>query len=254
MRAPLMVLVAASLAALAARAAPAVPPAAPEFVVAIDAGHGGSNLGATATDGLLEKNVTLALARGVRAQLEAVPGVRVVLCRDADVLVPIRARARCAAQAHANLFLSLHVNATPAGVAARTQRGFELYVLPPEDVADDAALAARGASGPTGVWAAHLVHAAGERSLVAARALDRRLADALGRANDRGIRQTGAALDVLRGAGAPGVLVEVGFMDHPEDRARLSTPVGRERIAAALALAVTDVAQPRGAPAPAATR
>lgn len=244
MRASLIVFFA--FAALGASAVPAAP-APLAFVVAIDAGHGGSNLGTVAADGLVEKNVTLALARGLRGELEAVPGVRVVLCREVDVLVPIRARSRCAAEAHAQLFLSLHANATPAGVAASTQRGFELYVLPPEDVADDANLAALGAPGAAGVWAAHLVHAAGERSLTAARALDRRLSDALGRANARGIRQTGAALDVLRGTGVPGVLVEVGFLDHPEDRARLATPVGQQRIAAALAQAVKDLAQPGAA-------
>lgn len=227
-------------------------PATPAFVVAIDAGHGGSNLGTVAADGLVEKNVTLALARGLRDALEAAPGVRVVLCRQSDVLVPIRARSRCAAEAHAQLFLSLHANATPAGVEAGTQRGFELYVLPPDDVVDDANLAALGAPGAAGVWAAHLVHAAGERSLAAARALDRRLAEALGRANARGIRQSGAALDVLRGTGVPGVLVEVGFLDHPEDRARLATAVGQQRIAAALAYAVTDLAQTGGVPARAA--
>jgi N-acetylmuramoyl-L-alanine amidase len=88
---------------------------------------------------------------------------------------------------------------------------------------------------------------------VAARALDRRLAEALGRANARGIRQTGAALDVLRGTGVPGVLVEVGFLDHPEDRSRLTTPVGQGRVVAALAQAVKDlVPSPPAAPAAAA--
>jgi N-acetylmuramoyl-L-alanine amidase len=245
MRASLVVAAAAALLSFGAHAAPS--PAA--FVVAIDAGHGGSNLGAAA-DGQFEKHVTLALARGLRAALEDAPGVRVVLCRDADVLVPIRARARCAADAHANLFVSLHVNATPAGVTPGSQRGFELYVLPPDDVADDANVAALGSPGVGGVWAAHAVHAAGERSLAAARVLDRRLAEALGRANARGIRQTGAALDVLRGTGVPGVLVEVGFLDHPEDRARLTTPVGQARVVAALAQAVRDLGP--GAPTAAA--
>src|SRR5450432_3869391 len=116
------------------------------FVVALDPGHGGSNLGTVGAGGLPEKDVTLALARQLRSRLEAAPGVRVVLCRDKDVLVPIRARSRCAAEARADLFLSLHANATPAGVAPGSQRGFELYVLPPEDVEDDATLAALAAA------------------------------------------------------------------------------------------------------------
>jgi N-acetylmuramoyl-L-alanine amidase len=248
MRATLLAVAAAASLWVASLGAHAAPPA--PFVVAIDAGHGGSNLGA-AVDGMFEKNVTLALARGLRAALEDAPGVRVVMCREADVLVPIRARSRCAAEAHAQLFVSLHLNATPAGVAPGSQRGFELYVLPPDDVAEDATVAVLSAPGAAGVWAGHAVHAAGERSLVAARALDRRLGDALGRANARGIRQTGAALDVLRGTGVPGVLVEVGFLDHPEDRLRLTTPVGQGRVAAALAQAVKDLV-PAAPAAPAA--
>ncbi|MDB4983757.1 MAG: N-acetylmuramoyl-L-alanine amidase, family 3, partial [Myxococcales bacterium] len=134
--------------------------AASPFVVAIDPGHGGSNLGTADVGGLTEKDVTLALARRVRALLAAAPEVRVVLCRDADVLVPIRARSRCAVETGAALFVSLHANAAPAGVAPGTQRGFELYVLPPEDVEDDATLAALATPGAAGVWDAHLVHVA----------------------------------------------------------------------------------------------
>jgi N-acetylmuramoyl-L-alanine amidase len=210
------------------------------FVVALDAGHGGSNLGAVADGGLLEKDVTLALARRVGARLERAGDVRVVMCRDRDVLVPIRARSRCAAAAGADLFLSLHANATPPGVAPGSQRGFEIYVLPPEDVEDDATLAALGAPGAPGVWASHIVRAAASRSAAAARAVDRRLRGALGAGLARGVRQTGAALDVLRGVGAPAVLVEVGFLDSPLDRPVLSSAAGRERIAEALADAVLD--------------
>jgi N-acetylmuramoyl-L-alanine amidase len=207
------------------------------FVVAIDPGHGGSNLGAADPGGgVLEKDVTLALARRLAARLEGVPGLQVVLCRDRDVLVPIRARSRCAAEGRADLFLSLHANAAPVGVAAGTERGFELYVLPPEDVEDDATLAALSG----GVWASHGVRTAGVRSVAAARALDRRLREALGARLGRGLRQSGAALDVLRGTRAPSVLVEVGFLDSALDRPTLTAPEGQERLAAALASGVLD--------------
>lgn len=53
-----------------------------------------------------------------------------------------------------------------------------------------------------------------------------------------GVRQSGAALDVLRGAGTAAVLVEVGFMDHPEEGARLGDPAGREPLARALSDAI----------------
>jgi N-acetylmuramoyl-L-alanine amidase len=212
------------------------------FVVALDPGHGGSNLGAADAGGLTEKDVTLALARRVRVLLAAAPDVRVVLCRDADVLVPIRARSRCAVEAGAALFVSLHANAAPPGVAPGTQRGFELYVLPPEDVEDDATLAALAAPGTAGVWDAHQIHVAADRALAAARAIEARLREGLSPRLARGIRQRGAALDVLRGARAPAVLVEVGFLDHAQDRATLSSSEGREPIARALAAGVLDVA------------
>ena len=211
------------------------------FVVALDPGHGGSNLGTVAAGGLLEKDVTLALARRVRARLEAVPGVRVVVCRDRDVLVPIRARSRCATAAHADLFVSLHTNATPATVELGSQRGFELYVLPPEDVEDDATLAALGAPAGAGVWAAHVDGAKGARAASAARAVDVRLREALGDRLARGIRQNGAPLDVLRGTGAPSVLVEVGFLDNALDRAVLASEAGQDRVADAVARAAFDV-------------
>jgi N-acetylmuramoyl-L-alanine amidase len=232
---------ASSVAASSVAASSVAPPGAVPFVVALDPGHGGSNLGTVGAGGLPEKDVTLALARQLGSRLEAVPGVRVVLCRDKDVLVPIRARSRCAAESRADLFLSLHANATPAGVAPGSQRGFELYVLPPEDVEDDAALAALGAPGAAGVWAAHGVRAAAPRSLEAARAIDLRLRRALGERLARGIRQSGAALDVLRDTRAPGVLVEIGFLDSDLDRAVLASPAGRDRLADALAGAVLDV-------------
>jgi len=220
------------------------------FVVALDPGHGGSNLGAAGPDGLFEKDLTLALVRRLRTRLAAAPGVRVVVCRDEDVLVPIRARARCAVEAHARLFVSLHLNATPAGVAPGSQRGFELYVLPPEDIEDDATLASLRARGADGVWAAHLVRAAGERSIAAAATFDRHLRRELGAALSRGVRQTGAALDVLRGTGAASVLLEAGFLDNEADRAVLTSAEGQDRIAGALTDAILDVRSDVGAAAP----
>jgi N-acetylmuramoyl-L-alanine amidase len=211
------------------------------FVVVLDPGHGGSNLGTVAEGGPPEKEITLALARRLVARLERAPGVRVVICRDKDVLVPIRARSRCAADARADLFLSLHANATPPGVSPGSQRGFELYVLPPEDVEDDATLAAlAGGASTASVWASHLVRASAPRAAAAASAIDRRLRGALGGSLGRGIRQSGAALDVLRGTGAPSVLVEVGFLDSPLDRPLLVSPDGQERLAEALAAGVLD--------------
>ena len=95
--------------------------------------------------GVYEKNVTLALAGRIRDLLmtgaASSPPITVVLCRETDTLVPIRARARCARESGARLFLSLHANAVPTGIPRGTQHGFEVFVLGPHEVEDDAALA-----------------------------------------------------------------------------------------------------------------
>ena len=223
-------------------------------MIAIDAGHGGSNLGAAgitiegsgpdAGRTIFEKQITLALARRLRSQLAARSEYRVVLCRDDDVMLPIRARARCAEQARADLFISLHANASPPGVVRGTRRGFEVYVLSPQERQDDAALAgARAADPGDAVWATHEVLALAERSILAARLIAARLGQGLGRDASRGVRQAGASLDVLRGAGAPSALVEVGFIDHPAEGQWLASADGQDVIAAALAAAISDFAQ-----------
>ncbi len=214
------------------------------LIVAIDPGHGGTNLGASGPGhGIYEKRLTLALAERIRALLAegstSQPEVAVVLCRESDALVPIRARARCAQESGARLFLSLHANAVPAGVPRGSRRGFDVFVLGPREVEDDAALAALGQREDSdAVWAAHEVRAAAERSIVLARVVADHLAQTLAASSGHGVKQGGATLDVLRGAGTAAALVEVGFLDHPEEGARLASAEGREPIARALAAAI----------------
>ena len=215
-------------------------------LVAIDPGHGGTNLGAAGPiHGLYEKNVTLALAERVQALL-ADPGesadsptIAVLLCRNSDELVPIRARARCAAETGARLFITLHANAVPPGVSPQAQNGYEIFVLGPREVEDDVALAALAERNDArAAFAAHQVRASAEQSIRLAGVLSRHLTRELGASGWRGVKQSGAALDVLRGARTAAVLVEVGFLSHPAEGARLMTSAGREPIARALAAGI----------------
>jgi N-acetylmuramoyl-L-alanine amidase len=80
--------------------------------VAIDAGHGGTDVGAKGVNGTLEKNVSLAVARRLKATLEGRLGVRVVMTRDDDRMVPIESRTALANNNKADLFVSLHANAS----------------------------------------------------------------------------------------------------------------------------------------------
>jgi N-acetylmuramoyl-L-alanine amidase len=82
------------------------------------------------------------------------------------------------------------------------------------------------------------VRAVALRSSVAAGVVEAHMKQALGALASRGVRQTGASLDVLRGTGAAALLIEVGFLDHAEEGAALASPSGQDRIAGALAAAI----------------
>src|SRR5262249_37476329 len=109
-------------AANAALAAP--PPRGQRPTVVLDPGHGGSNLGAAGATGLREKQLSLALARAVADRLRA-RGIAVELTRTGDRTLTLRQRVELADRAPADLFVSIHGNASPT----RTQRGYETYVL-----------------------------------------------------------------------------------------------------------------------------
>lgn len=213
------------------------------FTVVIDPGHGGSNRGApTQKAGYFEKHLTLTLAKRVQRLLAGERDLKVVLCRNSDVLVPIRGRVRCGNQAGARLFVSLHANAAGAAHPPGSQRGFEIFVLPVADVDKEVARVALLAKDDAeAAWAGHKLRAAAAQSLAAARRIEWRLADTLGRDRDRGIKQEGSTLDVLQGLEMPALLVEVGFLDHEEEGPYLLSDDGQLAIARALAGAITDL-------------
>ena len=80
-------------------------------LVAIDAGHGGEDPGAHGSGGTFEKNVTLAVARKLKALIDQTPGMRGLLIRDGDYFIPLGRRVVKARQAHADLFVSIHADA-----------------------------------------------------------------------------------------------------------------------------------------------
>ena len=216
---------------------------APGFTVVIDPGHGGSNRGApTKQPDTFEKHVTLAIAKRVQRILAVEKNLKVVLCRSTDVFLPMRARVRCGNQAGARLFISLHANAAGPAEEPGSQKGFEIYLLPVGEVDKEVARVALLAPDDSeAAWAGHQVRTAAAQSLAAARRIEWRLADTLGRERDRGIKQEGATLDVLQGLDMPAVLVEIGFLDHPEEGPYLLSEEGQRAIATALAGAITDL-------------
>ena len=107
------------------RAAHAPSGAERAVIIAVDAGHGGSDPGATGPSGTHEKDVTLAIARALASRIDAEPGMRAVLTRDGDRFVALRDRMERARAAHADMFISIHADA----IRDREISGSSVYVL-----------------------------------------------------------------------------------------------------------------------------
>jgi N-acetylmuramoyl-L-alanine amidase len=224
--------------ALASSARPAR--ADPVLTVVIDPGHGGSNLGARGCDGVLEKQFTLAVARRVKRALEQ-RGAKVILTRERDAYLTLGERVRRANGAGADLFLSIHGNASPE----HARRGFEAYVAAREvaDVAADRAAASAPDAASAMAERARARFVAAESARLA-RAVQARMGEV--RTGDRGVRQ--APYDVLDGVKIPAALVEVGFIDHPDEGRELLDAKVVATIAAAIADGAADfVARRTGA-------
>jgi N-acetylmuramoyl-L-alanine amidase len=210
------------------------------IVIVIDPGHGGSESGASSETGLLEKRVTLTLARGLRRRLLTNKGIRVVLTRDEDRTLALDERTAIANQNRADLFLSLHLNASPRTNAY----GAETYFLSTEATDDaartTAALENRSYSkGDTDDLDLLLWDLAQNRHLARSSALAEAIQgqmNALVGTRDRGVRQ--APFRVLMGATMPAVLVEVGFISNPDESERLRDALYQDRIVESLARAI----------------
>lgn len=217
----------------------------PGLVLVVDPGHGGVEDGARGPGGLVEKDVTLDLARRLKRALADVPGLTVVLTRDDDRLLGLDERTAIANHNRADLFLSVHLNASPRGSA----RGAETYFLSAEATDDDARrvaamesrLSGVDESAPAAPAAAAddlelvLWDLAQNRHLDESSRLGERIQKGLNElagTRDRGVRQ--APFRVLMGATMPAVLVEVGFISNPEEEALLRTSEYRDRIVSAL--------------------
>ncbi len=239
-----ILLLALAHSAPAQAAAPERPPDEDRFdTVVIDAGHGGEDHGARGPEGLVEKDLVLDLARRLAERL-AGQGLRVVMTREADGFVPLDERTRIANDAEADLFVSIHANAS----RLRGVQGIETFFASLE-ATDEAAqeLARRenlalGASAEPGVDDPLLAilgdllateHLADAQEF--ARLTQRRIATAKA-SRSRGVKQ--APFVVLMGVRMPAVLVEVGFLTNAAEERRLAASAERERLAGGIADAV----------------
>jgi len=202
-----------------------IPPVGGLRTIVVDAGHGGAEDGAHGPGGTLEKNVTLSVARRLKAALEARLGVRVILTRDADVTVELDERAALANNNKADLFVSLHANASVRASAT----GAEVFYLSLEEYGDQAQRVARGETEALPVFGGgtrdievilwEMAQARYiEESAMLAREVEASLREKVPM-SPRAIQQ--APFRVLVGANMPAVLVEMGFISNADQERQL---------------------------------
>ncbi len=211
----------------------------PVRVVVVDAGHGGRDPGALGVGGLREKDVTLALAKRLRKSLRA-RGFKVVLTRDRDRTLSLEARTAIAEGAGGDVFVSVHANASPRVEAA----GIELFTLQQNAERQTLRLAAReNAVAPAEVdplqrLLAHLrLSEAGARSTLLAKQVHHEIAAGMGErwpsAREPALKQ--GPFYVLYLSDMPALLVEAGFVTHPDDARRLRDSAYLEAMAEEIA-------------------
>jgi N-acetylmuramoyl-L-alanine amidase len=210
--------------------------------IVIDAGHGGHDPGAKA-NGLNESDLTLDVAIRLKKLLEKQPGIEVVMTRETDVFIPLEERTAIANREAADLFLSIHVNASRNANA----RGVETYFLNFATNPEAEAVAARenSASGRTMHSLPSIVRAIAlnnkiDESRDFAATVQKSMVGTLSQKNkslrDLGVKQ--APFVVLIGAGMPSVLAEMSFVTNKQEGQLLKTGAYRQAIAQALQDAV----------------
>lgn len=217
-------------------------------IVALDPGHGGEDPGAIGPTGLREKDVVLAVALQLRDRLNALPGMRVMMTRDADFFVPLQERVRKARRVQADLFVSIHADA---------------FFRPEARGASVFALSSGAASSSAARWMAQRENAADQVGGVnLADVKDRQVLQAMldmsttaqikdslklgqevladigrvGRLHKRQVEQAGFA--VLKAPDVPSILVETAFISNPEEEDRLRDPAFRDQLVDALATGI----------------
>jgi N-acetylmuramoyl-L-alanine amidase len=208
--------------------------------IVIDPGHGGEEVGAQGPGGTLEKDVTLGIARKVRAALADNLGLQVFLTRERDVDMTLDDRTAVANNYKADLFVSIHANASHAKGANGSEVYFLSYQASDEEVRrlaqlEGAAIAPVNPAPPGSdlaliLWDMAQAEHLEESSTLASRILEE-LSEVTG-SEGRGVKQ--APFRVLVGAAMPAVLVEVLFISNPEEEKLLSSDAFQSRVAAAL--------------------
>lgn len=211
--------------------------------IVLDPGHGGVDPGAIGIGGTHEKDITLAMAREIRRQLEATGKYRVFLTRDQDVFIRLRDRIAIARQQSADLFISIHADS----MGNRETRGASIYTLS-ENASDSeaAALAAREnradiiagvdlsreSRDVTSILIDLAQRETSNHSISLARALVQEMGREVQLLPVNPHRFAGFA--VLRAPDVPSALIELGYLSNAQDEGQLNRPQYRQRVASGI--------------------
>jgi N-acetylmuramoyl-L-alanine amidase len=211
--------------------------------ITLDPGHGGEDPGAVGKAGTYEKNVTLEVARRLKARIDAEPNMRAVLTRDSDFFVPLQMRVQKARRVQSDLFLSIHADAWIKPDA----RGSSVFVLSEKGASStQARLLAQKENQADLIGGVNF----GSKDLFLARTLldlsqtatindslklGKYLLGELGSINTlhkASVEQAGFA--VLKAPDIPSALIETAFISNPEEEVRLNDDAYQEKLAGAI--------------------
>ncbi len=218
-------------------------------VVVVDAGHGGEDPGASGRGGAREKDVVLAIAKKLAAEIDAQAGMRAVLVRNGDYFVSHRKRMEIAHEARADFFISIHADSYRDPAA----KGATVYMLSEKGASDEAALLlAQRENASDFIGGVSLADkdqmlarvlldlsqsAALNASMAAGQRLIRRMS-AVTAMRRRDVQQ--APFLVLKSPDIPSVLVETAYISNPREEASLRSAKYQSALAAALRQGIVD--------------
>lgn len=232
------------------------PPGKRDVVVAIDAGHGGEDPGAIGVGRIYEKHVVLAIARGIKQRLDAMPGLRGVLIRDGDYYVALRRRTELARRdgVRADFFVSIHADAfrnrrvSGASVYALSHRGASSELarwLAASENRSDLIGGVVGSSVSLDDKDSTVAQVLMDISMTSKRATSIEFGEAvlasLGQATKLHKKRVElAGFAVLKAPDVPAILIETGFLSNPAEARRLATAGHQRRVAEAIAAGIRD--------------
>lgn len=227
----------------AAEATPTEPYNGRRVTIAIDAGHGGEDPGARGASGSREKDITLAIAKKLKARIDAEPNMRGVLTRDGDYFIPLHGRVVKARKLQADLFVSVHADAftNPAArgssVFALSEKGATSasarYLAKKENESDLIGGVSLNVKDP--ILARTLLDLSQTATINDSLKLGKAVLGHIGNINKlhkNHVEQAGFA--VLKSPDIPSILVETAFISNPEEERKLNDDAYQDELVTAI--------------------